>query len=169
MRKDDDAVRFLTRVLNSTAVQELHNSAQALRAGSSSGVSIFQCDAYHDASGKAVIIGDAAHTMSSALGQGTTCALADANALVDCLQVARWKDLPSALQQFSLQQVPEGHAITELNFARRAMSRPFFILLSQMFRTKLLRKKGFIADLLDPTVPYSARRWNENIAAGVVK
>ncbi|WP_299488031.1 NAD(P)/FAD-dependent oxidoreductase [Acaryochloris sp. IP29b_bin.137] len=73
-----------------------------------------QCDRYHDRSGQAVLVGDAAHAMSSFLAQGCQAAFADVVALDRCLQASE-DQLQIALPQYSALQVKEGHAITELN------------------------------------------------------
>lgn len=73
-----------------------------------------QCNRYHDEAGQAVLIGDAAHAMSSFLAQGCQAAFADAVALDACLQEAS-NDLKVALANYSTRQVKEGHAITDLN------------------------------------------------------
>lgn len=72
-----------------------------------------QCRCYHDLEGQAVLIGDAAHGMFSFLGQGCAAAIADAVALSSLLQQhpAQWSIV---LPQFSVQQVKEGHAASDL-------------------------------------------------------
>lgn len=72
-----------------------------------------QCRCYHDLQGQAVLIGDAAHGMFSLLGQGCTAAVADAVALGSLLQQHpdQWS---TVLPQFSVQQVEEGHAASDL-------------------------------------------------------
>lgn len=73
-----------------------------------------QCRCYHDLEGRAVLIGDAAHGMFSLLGQGCTAAIADAVALASLLQQHpdQWS---LVLPQFSVQQVEEGHAASDLS------------------------------------------------------
>jgi len=73
-----------------------------------------QCRCYHDLEGRAVLIGDAAHGMFSLLGQGCTAAIADAVALSSLLQQhpEQWSIV---LPQFSMQQVEEGHAASDLS------------------------------------------------------
>lgn len=73
-----------------------------------------QCDRYHDQSGQAALVGDAAHAMSSFLAQGCQAAFADVVTLDQCLQAAK-DQLQVALPQYSAHQVKEGQAITELN------------------------------------------------------
>lgn len=69
---------------------------------------------YHDLSGQAVLIGDAAHGMFSLLGQGCTAAIADTVALDSLLQQHR-EQLSIILPQFSAQQVEEGHTASDLS------------------------------------------------------
>lgn len=73
-----------------------------------------KCNRYHDLPGKAVIIGDAAHAMSSYLGQGCQAAFSDAIALEQLLR-EEGDNLSIVLPKYSEQQVKEGHAITDLN------------------------------------------------------
>lgn len=73
-----------------------------------------QCRSYHDLVGRAVLIGDSAHGMFSLLGQGCTAAISDAVALGSLLQQhpGQWSIV---LPQFSVQQVEEGHAASDLS------------------------------------------------------
>lgn len=64
--------------------------------------------------GQAVLVGDAAHAMSSFLAQGCQAAFADVVALDQALQAAD-DNLQVALSNYSALQVKEGHAITDLN------------------------------------------------------
>ena len=73
-----------------------------------------QCRRYHALEGRAVLIGDAAHGMFSILGQGCTAAIADAVAL-DSLLRQHHDQLSIVLPKFSLEQVKEGHAASDLN------------------------------------------------------
>lgn len=73
-----------------------------------------RCNRYHDEAGQVVLLGDAAHAMSSFLAQGCQAAFADVVALDECLQEAN-HDLKLALANYSARQVKEGHAITDLN------------------------------------------------------
>lgn len=73
-----------------------------------------RCNRYHDDAGQAVLVGDAAHAMSSFLAQGCQAAFADVVALDQALQAAN-DNLQVALPNYSAIQVKEGHAITDLN------------------------------------------------------
>jgi kynurenine 3-monooxygenase len=73
-----------------------------------------RCQRYHDEAGQAVLVGDAAHAMSSFLAQGCQAAFADVVALDACLQADN-DNLKVALAHYSAHQVQEGHAITDLN------------------------------------------------------
>jgi kynurenine 3-monooxygenase len=73
-----------------------------------------RCDRYHDDAGQVVLVGDAAHAMSSFLAQGCQAAFADVVAFDQVLAAAN-NDLKVALPQYSARQVKEDHAITELN------------------------------------------------------
>lgn len=73
-----------------------------------------QCSRYHDLAGQAVLLGDAAHAMSSRLGQGCQAAFGDVLVLDELLAAADDR-LDRVLPQYSDRQVPEGHAVTRLN------------------------------------------------------
>ncbi|WP_298908647.1 FAD-dependent monooxygenase [uncultured Nostoc sp.] len=72
-----------------------------------------QCRYYHDLQGQVVLIGDAAHSMFSFLGQGCTAAIKDA-VVLDSLLRQHDDQLSLVLPQFSAQQVEEGHAASDL-------------------------------------------------------
>jgi kynurenine 3-monooxygenase len=93
--------------LNDTAAQHFLNQRP-------SSILETRCNRYHDEAGQAVLVGDAAHAMSSFLAQGCQAAFADVIALDKCLQEAN-NDLKVALAHYSARQVQEGHAITDLN------------------------------------------------------
>lgn len=64
------AERFLKRILNCTSLDaSMASAVQNLEHRPAAGVNIFSLSSYHHTSGKVVMIGDAAHAMSSALGQ----------------------------------------------------------------------------------------------------
>lgn len=92
-----------------------------------------QCNRYHDDSGQAVLVGDAAHAMSSLLAQGCQAAFADVVVLDQCLQTAE-DELKVALTKYSALQVKEGHAITELN----TLLRPKAKWLARLFGTAMM-------------------------------
>ena len=90
------------------------DDAQAFLEQRPSSILETRCNRYHDDSGQAVLVGDAAHAMSSFLAQGCQAAFADIVALDQCLHEAE-DQLKIALPDYSARQVQEGHAITELN------------------------------------------------------
>ena len=79
-----------------------------------------KCNSYH--AGKAVLLGDAAHSTGGASGQGCNSALGDAAALATLLEReaeaaagATEAAIASALRAYSSQRVPEGQALLELS------------------------------------------------------
>ena len=79
-----------------------------------------KCNSYH--AGKAVLLGDAAHSTGGASGQGCNSALGDAAALATLLEReaeaaagATEGAIASALRAYSSQRVPEGQALLELS------------------------------------------------------
>ncbi len=126
-----------------------------------------QCSRYHDLPGKVILLGDAAHGMSSQLGQGCQSALSDALALANLLTNENDR-LETVLPMYSAQQVPEGHAITRLN-TELTPKRKWVALLygiATVIQTKLYgRSPGVIFPplwyaLSQTTIPYTeiARR-----------
>lgn len=108
-----------------------------------------QCDSYHNLEGHSVLIGDAAHGMFSLIGQGCTAAIADAVALASLLQQysEQWEIV---LPQFSMQQVKEGHAASDLSlialvFYHRWWSLPYKI--ATVLWVFILRQPSIIAQL----------------------
>ena len=140
-----------------------HEEARAWFEQSPSRIVETRCSRYHDPSGRVALLGDAAHGMSSALAQGCQAGFADATALANLLEQYP-DDLPTALTQYSRQQVREGHAITDLN----AYLRPEAQWLSTLFKvhsalqTKMQRlaprwgNEPLFAQLARPDIPYSA-------------
>jgi kynurenine 3-monooxygenase len=122
-----------------------------------------RCSRYHDPSGRVALLGDAAHGMSSALAQGCQAGFADVTALASLLRQYP-DDLPTVLQQYSRQQVREGHAITDLNAYLRPQAQWLSILFKvygavQMKIQRLVPRWGsapLFAQLARPDIPYSA-------------
>ena len=122
-----------------------------------------RCSPYHDPAGRVVLLGDAAHGMSSALAQGCQAGLADATALASLLRHYP-DDLPGVLKQYSRQQVREGHAISDLNAYLRPQAKWLSILFKvsgtvQMKIQQLAPRWGnapVFAQLARPDIPYSA-------------
>ena len=90
------------------------DQGQQLWAMQPSSIVSSQCSRYHDLPGQVVLLGDAAHGMSSRLGQGCQAAFGDVLVL-DELLGAEGDRLDRVLPHYSDRQVPEGHAITRLN------------------------------------------------------
>jgi len=132
--------QFLTNVLGNVSIKNsVAEAAKTYLAAKPSTQYIFKMSKYHHSAGKVVLVGDAAHTMSSALGQGMTCGITDVCCLFECLSKRNWTDIPTALSEYSEERVPEGNAITDLNYVspfRRKHPVMFFL-----FQT--LQKKIF--------------------------
>ena len=100
-------------------------------------------DRYHDISSRVALVGDAAHGMYSFLGQGAACAFQTANMLAQSIH--QTVDIPTALEDYSSQAVPEGHAINDLNLLTHTIFGGFLakfltipLLLLNALRGKLL-------------------------------
>jgi 2-polyprenyl-6-methoxyphenol hydroxylase-like FAD-dependent oxidoreductase len=125
-----------------------------------------QCQRYHDLEGRAVLIGDAAHGMFSLLGQGCTAAIADAVALSALLQQysEQWS---LVLPQFSMQQVKEGQAASDLSLLALVFYHPWFGFLYKIVTLLwvfMLRQPSIFAQInqVDATyvqVLYKNRLW----------
>ena len=84
---------------------------------------LFKMNKYHHSGGKVALVGDAAHTMSSHFGQGMACGISDVCCLYECLKRHNWSDIPRALMEYSEERVPQGNAITDLNFVGVALQK----------------------------------------------
>jgi len=71
-----------------------------------------KCNTYHY--GKAVLLGDAAHSTGGVSGQGCNSALQDSAALANSL-IASGGSVGPALHAYSRHRVPEGHALLDLS------------------------------------------------------
>ena len=87
--------------------------------------------------------------------QGMACAMGDANALFDCLQASNTIDLTSALEKYTLQRVPEGNAITDLNFIRSQRKEFNFLFMATEAIRKLAGGKALFDYVMDPSIPYT--------------
>ena len=103
---------------------------------------------YHSMELQALIIGDAAHATSPAIGQGMNTALADAKVLNDLLDKHK-DDWTAVLPQFSALRVKEGNALTDLSFHTYSLSpmQQLELMFRQHFRRTLNR---FAPWLFDP-------------------
>ncbi|MGB3508235.1 MAG: NAD(P)/FAD-dependent oxidoreductase [Microcoleaceae cyanobacterium] len=121
-----------------------------------------KCNRYHDLPGKAVLVGDAAHAMSSYLGQGCQAAFGDVMALDKLLQEEA-DNLSVVLPKYSEQQVKEGHAITDLNTQLIPRSQRLLFLLNMVMgiQGKLSKvfpqfsNRSYSYLLSQTTLPYS--------------
>lgn len=71
-----------------------------------------KCNTYHY--GRAVLLGDAAHSTGGVSGQGCNSALQDSAVLADLLEDSSGS-VNEALSAYSRRQLPEGHALLELS------------------------------------------------------
>ncbi|CAJ1381456.1 unnamed protein product [Effrenium voratum] len=88
-------------------------AAQQFVSQKASQASTVRCNSYHF--GRAVLLGDAAHSTGGASGQGCNSALQDSVALAEILQAQGADCVPEALERYSQRQVPEGHALLDLS------------------------------------------------------
>lgn len=100
-----------------------------------------KCSRFFDSKGRAVLVGDAAHAMSNALGQGCNSSLQDVLALSQAL--IQESNMPLALEKYSKQQVREDHAaayLSEYAFPQTSWLLPFFFFgnLASAFLSKML-------------------------------
>lgn len=87
------------------------------------------CSRFHDAGGQAVLVGDAAHAMSNALGQGCNSSLQDVVTLSQSLHEE--SELSKALERYTQKQTQEDHAaayLSEFAFPQAKWVLPFFYL-----------------------------------------
>lgn len=108
-----------------------------------------KCNRYHDTEGKVILIGDAAHGMSSRLGQGCQAAFYDVLVLDQLLQEEN-NNLEIILPQYSDKQVKEGHAITDLNAYLSPRANWLIILFNSMMLVRSRLNEKF-PNLIQPT------------------
>ena len=120
-----------------------------------------RCNRYHH-NDSALLIGDAAHAMSPALGQGCNCALEDVSVLNGLL--AEYADNWSqVLAQFTARRLPDTLAIVELSDYSLPVQKSLFVELILRIRIAgVLHKlfpKQFLPPLIqaihDPAISYS--------------
>ncbi|MEC4806886.1 MAG: FAD-dependent monooxygenase [Jaaginema sp. PMC 1079.18] len=87
--------------------------AQALLKRPTARLLTVQCDRFHQGD-RIPILGDAAHAVSPAIGQGCNSALEDVSLLNNLLDEYQ-DDWSQVLPQFSQKRVPEAHALHELS------------------------------------------------------
>ena len=135
--------KFLLDVLGdvciNNTVAELAKTYLAMKPYSAS--SVFKINKYHHTAGKVVLVGDAAHTMSPALGQGMVSGISDVCFLYESLKRHKWTDIPTALLEYSNERVPQGNAITDLNNVLLSNKKhPIKFALLEIIRKRILGK-----------------------------
>jgi len=78
------------------------------------------CNFYHSSKMSIIIMGDAAHATSPALGMGMNTALADAGVLDDLMNL-HGDDLDKVLPAFSKERVKEGNALASVSLNQSSM------------------------------------------------
>lgn len=110
------------------------------------------CNFYHSLKMSLIIMGDAAHATSPAIGQGMNTALADALAFDELLD-KHGDDLQKVLPAFSEERVKEGNALSALSLHAYSLSpsQQFRLILASMVRMFL---HGYFPSLvaIDPLV-----------------
>ena len=131
--------------------------ADALRQRPASTITTVRCDRMH-VGDRALLIGDAVHAVSPAIGQGCNASLQDAMVFAQMLE--RYDDdWRQALPAFTAQRLPDVHALRELSdysFPRSARLRVEFIL--RLTLGKLLRRR----------LPQFAKPWLEPLPMELV-
>ena len=134
--------KFLLDIMGDVFINSsLADAAKSYLSTKSSTRIVFKMNKYHHSAGKVVLIGDAAHTMSSAFGHGMACGISDACYLYECLKRHNWSDIPSALMEYSEERVSQGNAITEMNYiAESRRKHPLKFSLFESIQKKLFRQ-----------------------------
>ncbi|BAY14233.1 FAD-dependent oxidoreductase [Calothrix sp. NIES-2098] len=120
-----------------------------------------RCNRYHQ-DDNVLLIGDAAHAVSSSIGQGCNAALEDV-VVFDNLLDEYSDNLAEALEQFTIRRQPDGLALVELgDYAFPSSTRLFIEFFLRESIAKILHKlspNNFPPSLIDlifeTTIPYS--------------
>ncbi|NET30766.1 MAG: FAD-dependent monooxygenase [Cyanothece sp. SIO1E1] len=120
-----------------------------------------RCSHYHYGD-SVLIMGDAAHAVSPALGQGCNSAFEDV-VVLDRILDQYAGDFAMAIPQFTTQRTPDAHALLELSEGPFPLSKGLFIeFMVRLHWARLMHKlfpkryPPFVTDLIsDTTVPYS--------------
>jgi kynurenine 3-monooxygenase len=120
-----------------------------------------RCSHYHQGD-SVLIMGDAAHAVSSSIGQGCNAALEDV-AIFDHLLDEYNDNLADALSEFTMRRQPDGYALVELgDYAFPTSTGLFIEFILREYFGKTLHKifpKNFPSSLIDlifeTTTPYS--------------
>ncbi|MGH7999169.1 MAG: FAD-dependent oxidoreductase [Brasilonema sp.] len=120
-----------------------------------------RCNRYHQGN-SVLLIGDAAHAVSSSIGQGCNAALEDV-VMFDNLLDEYSDNLADVLKQFTIRRKPDGLALVELgDYAFPSSTRLFIEFILRESIAKILHKlspKHFPPSLIDlifeTTIPYS--------------
>ncbi|WP_414527659.1 FAD-dependent oxidoreductase [Nodularia chucula] len=120
-----------------------------------------RCNHYHQGD-SVLIMGDAAHAVSSSIGQGCNAALEDV-AVFDHLLEEYHDDLAESLKQFTIRRQPDGYALVELgDYAFPTSTGLFFEFILREYIAKILHRvfpEKFPPSLIDlifeTTVSYS--------------
>merc|ERR1712228_689873 len=106
---------YLKKHLKSMPLEDYEDFAKQWAGQSWSSTGQVHCNFYHSDILGAIIMGDAAHATSPAIGMGMNTALGDANVLYELLEKFD-HDLVKVLPEFSKERVKEGNALTDLSF-----------------------------------------------------
>ncbi|MDJ0712676.1 MAG: NAD(P)/FAD-dependent oxidoreductase [Prochloraceae cyanobacterium] len=125
-----------------------------------SNITTVSCNRYHQGD-NAIIIGDAAHAVSPALGQGCNSALEDV-VFLDKLLDEYKDDWAKVLPEFTSRRLPDLHALKDLSENGFPQSKIlFFEFILRQRATKIIKKifpqyeSKFMFDTLETTMPYS--------------
>jgi len=106
---------YLKRRFQCFPLKDYHDFAQQWVSQSWNSTGQVHCNYYHSNRLNAIIMGDAAHATSPAIGMGMNTALGDAHVFYDLL-LKHEHDLKMVLPAFSEERVKEGNALTDLSF-----------------------------------------------------
>ena len=154
--------KFLLDVMGDVCINSsLADAARTYLSTKPSTRILFKMNKYHHSGGKVALVGDAAHTMSSHFGQGMACGISDVCCLYECLKRHNWSDIPRALTEYSEERVPQGNAITDLNYiAESRRKHPLKFSLFERIQTKIFRKPTLQAVLSSGDYRSSLERYD---------
>lgn len=155
-----NSIEFIAERFPKVAKLITEKEAEAFLERPLSNIVTISCNRFHQGN-NVIVIGDAAHAISPALGQGCNCALEDV-VILDKLLDEYKDDWAAILPQFTSCRLPDIIALQEMsNYAFPKSKLLFFELIFRRKMNQIIKKifpkyrSNFLYDNLETTISYS--------------